>query len=441
MKDQLNQNIDNPEELEKLYHKDKQGFNTGFRELFSNGVTTDLQRFWDIRLKYEFPEVAKQTATAISEGLVIFILASILWVLIRFPFELLKDESTIIAKYYFNVIPYLFVGSMGLYILLAKGWITARSALKLGGITLLGIGYSFLLTEVKVVDSDSGFDYFFRGIDGGIEDAQPLIMAFFHMVFLLWFSYSLAFSNYKLSDWRRRFDYITYNADLGIINAIVHIGILAIMGITVGLFMMIGLSGFVEFFTKNVVTFLYIVSPFLATYIYRKYPVIGTKIVPALANIFSVLVLAVLVIFLVSFPFADKNPFEEREFLILFNVVQIVAMAIIFFGLTGSLRKSESTRFSQLVLFYLSIVTTIINAIAFASITYRLLHYGYSPFKLTATIGNLVFLINMVLIVKRIYGLVFNNDEPDKLEKTIADYLTVYAIWSATVVFILPWVL
>jgi uncharacterized membrane protein len=93
------------------------------------------------------------------------------------------------------------------------------------------------------------------------------------------------------------------------------------------------------------------------------------------------------------------------------------------------------------VLFYLSIVTTIINAIAFASITYRLLHYGYSSFKLTATIGNLVFLINMVLIVKRIYGLVFNNDEPDKLEKTISDYLTVYAIWSAIVVFILPWVL
>ena len=441
MKDQLNQNIDNPEELEKLYQGDKQGFNSSFRELFSDGISTELQRFWDIRLRYEFPEAVKQTATAVSEGLIIFILASILWLLTRVPFEFIQDYPKVIAKYYFNVVPYIFVGSLGLYILLAKGWLNRQSALKLGAITLVGIGYSYLLTEVKIMDTGNRFNYFLSGMDEGTDSAQPLVMAFFHMLFLIWFSYSLAFSNYKLGDWQRRFDYITYNADLGIINAIVHIGILAVMGITMGLFYMIGLNSFVEFFTKNVVTFLYIASPFLATYIYRKYPVIGTKIVPALANIFSVLVLAVLTIFLVSFPFADKNPFEEREFLILFNVVQIVAMAIIFFGLTGSLRKSESTRFSQMVLFYLSIVTTIINAIAFASITYRLLNYGYSPYKLTATIGNLIFLINMVLIVKRIYALVFNNEPPDKLEKTIADYLTVYAVWSAIVVFVLPWIL
>jgi hypothetical protein len=441
MKDELNQNIENPEELEKLYRTDKQGFNKSFRELFSEGLTTELQRFWDIRLRYEFPEVVKQAATAINEGLVIFILASILWLIIRFPMEMLEDHPTFIFKYYFNVIPYIFVGSMSLYILLAKGWLSTQNALKLAVITIVGIGYSYLLTEVNMDAYTDRFRYFERGLGGGVEDAQPLIMAFFHMIFLLWFSYSLAFSNYKLKDWRSRFDYITYNADLGIINAIVHIGILAVLGITMGLFMMIDAKSFVEFFTKNIVTFMYLASPFLATYIYRKYPVIGTKIVPALANIFSVLVLAILIVFLMAFPFSNKNPFEERGFLILFNVVQIVAMAIIFFGLTGSLRKSESSRFSQMVLFYLGVVTTIINAIAFASISYRLFHYGYSPFKLTATIGNLVFLINMVLIVKRMYHFVFNDEAPEELEKTIANYLTIYAIWSAIVVFLLPWIL
>jgi hypothetical protein len=34
-----------------------------------------------------------------------------------------------------------------------------------------------------------------------------------------------------------------------------------------------------------------------------------------------------------------------------------------------------------------------------------------------------------------------NIENPDKLEKTIADYLTVYAVWSAIVVFVLPWIL
>lgn len=438
MKDEINQNSANAEELEKLYHTDKQGFYTHFRQLFTE-YPTELLRFWDIRLRYEFPEGVTQPAQDAAKGILIGILAVVLWFFARIPVELI-DSAKDITKYYVNVFPWVFIGIMGFYVLSSRGLNSVKNFAILGGICIVGMAYCILLTEVKVADANSIDSFLGRGFSGREENAQPFVLSYLHIGYLLWFVYGMAFSGFKLKDYHQRFTYLIYNGDLVIINFIINVCIGVVFGLLAALFGGIGLGDFVEFFAKNILTLLFCAAPLVATFIYFKYPVIGTKIAPVLANIFSILVLGVLGVFLVALPFSGHNPFEERWFLIVFNMVQILSMIIIFFGLTGNLRQNRS-RINLMFLLALSVVATIISVIAFTGISYRFISYGYTPFRFVATIGNGLFLANMVMVVSRIYKLLYKNANPGDIEKTIGNFHTIYAAWACIVVFIFAWIL
>lgn len=112
-------------------------------------------------------------------------------------------------------------------------------------------------------------------------------------------------------------------------------------------------------------------------------------------------------------------------------------MAIIVFTVTGmSHRKGQ--RFSEWILFLLSLVTLVIDLIALSAILYRLGEYGFTPNR-TAVLGaNLLILVNLILMTVDLFQVLFKRKEIRRVELTLARYLPVYALWTLLVTFLFP---
>ncbi len=52
MKEKIKEHINNPEKLEQLYRDDRNAFESGFEEVYSEIEKSELSKFWKIRLDY-----------------------------------------------------------------------------------------------------------------------------------------------------------------------------------------------------------------------------------------------------------------------------------------------------------------------------------------------------------------------------------------------------
>jgi hypothetical protein len=253
---------------------------------------------------------------------------------------------------------------------------------------------------------------------------------------MLWCLYGLIFIGFDLKDKTKRIDYIKHNGDLAILTALILIAGGILTGVTLGLFEAIDLK--IEQFYFDYIIILGLVSvPVLATFIIRMYPLIANKIAPVIAYIYSPLVLVTLVIYLISIVVTGKDPYNDRDFLIIFNLMLLGVMGIIVFSISET-SLNKRNRFNEMTLFALSLITLIIDLVALSAILYRLGEYGFTPNR-TAVLGsNLLIFGNLVLIMIDLYRVNFRNKEIKQVELTIAGYLPVYTLWTIFVVFGIP---
>jgi len=253
---------------------------------------------------------------------------------------------------------------------------------------------------------------------------------------MLWCLYGLVFIEFDTQDKLLRMDYIKYNGDLAILGAIILISGGILTGVTLGLFEAIDLN--IEKLYMEYVVIVGLVSvPIVATYIVKKYPLVSNKIAPIIASIFSPLVLITLTVYLVSILITGKDPYNDREFLIVFNLMLLGVMAIIVFTVTET-STGKKQRFSEITLFILSIITLIVDLIALSAILYRLEEYGFTPNRTVVLGSNLLIFGNLVLIMLDLYKVVFKNQDIRRVERTISRYLPIYTAWTVFVVFLLP---
>jgi hypothetical protein len=233
-------------------------------------------------------------------------------------------------------------------------------------------------------------------------------------------------------------EYLKHNGDLAILIALIGIAGGILTGITAGLFSAIDID-IEAFYFQYIVIWGLVSVPIVATFIIGHYPRVASRIAPIIANIFSPLVLMTLVVYLVSILITGKDPYHDRDFLIVFNLTLLGVMAIIVFSVSGVSREDQY-RYHKLILLALTVITLIVDLIALSAIIYRLNEYGLTPNRIVVLGSNLLIFSNLVLIMADLYNVNFRKAPFSKVEMTIARYLPVYMIWSMLVVFVLPWV-
>ncbi len=413
MQTKIKENIDNPQMLEQLYREDKKGFEKAFREIDPVFGSNPLIEFWKARLDYV---PLKDDTFKISKKEILFLLIScaIASFLIKIPkiFDINIDQFHYFEK---NTTLILFFG-LAVFALLTKNMLKRWPLL----ITFATFAVSALF--VNLLPSNHA--------------SQTINLTYLHLPFMFWCLYGLIFIDFDLKNKAARFDFIKHNGDLAIMMAMIAIAGGILTGMTVALFEAIDIK-IGEFYFQYIVMCGAVSLPIVATFVIQKFPMVTNKIAPVIANIFSPLVLITLVIYLTSIAVTGKDPYNDRDFLLVFNAMLLGVMAIVVFAISG-LSGDKRIRFSEWTLFALAIVTLIIDLVVLSAILYRLGEYGFTPNRTAALVTNMLIFGNLILITKDLYLVNFKSRSVQQVEQTISNYLPWYAIWVAVVVFGFP---
>jgi len=408
MKDQIIKNLNNPGPLERLYRSNKSGFKKDFNTLYPEMKETPLAQFWNERLNYETEEISWGS----GKELIFVLIASLLvGIMAKFPAIFEIDEEFFYPRNIgFIVFPML------------AAYFTWKNKLATGKIAVIGITILIGLVYINALPH--------------MPESDTLILACIHLLIVLWGVLGFAYVSGKAGYTEKRLGFLKYNGDLLVISALIGIAGGIMTGITIGLFSLLGIN-IEQFYFEYIVIFGLPAIPILGTYLTQTNPHLVGKVSPVIARIFSPLVLVMLVIYLVAMVYSGKDPYNDREFLMIFNALLVGVMAIIFFSVAGSLGTRKS-RIEVLILILLSVVTILVNGIALSAILFRISEWGITPNRIAVLGANFLILINLVMVTAQLLKLTSKNVAPTGVGNVIARYLPVYIIWAIIVTFTFP---
>ena len=149
--------------------------------------------------------------------------------------------------------------------------------------------------------------------------SYSITLACLHLPLFLWCLYGLIFMGFDAKDLSKRMDYLKYNGDIAILSALILIAGVILTGMTIGIFFAIEMD-ITKFYVDYIVVLGLVSAPIVSTCIIQHYPALTRKIAPIIAGIFSPLVLITLVAFLISVVVTGKDPYNDRDFLLVFNL-------------------------------------------------------------------------------------------------------------------------
>lgn len=408
MKNEILSNLSNPAQLERLYRADKQAFRRAFTDLQSQLGDTSMVSFWDARLNYSREEIS----WGASRDLVFVILASLVAGFIaKLPVLFSINEDFFYPRNIgFIVFPAL------------SAWFAWKNKLSAGktafiaGVMLAGLVFINLLPRVPA--------------------SYTLQLSCIHLVLVLWSVLGFAYAGGQKNNPEKRLDYLRYNGDLIVMTTLILIAGALLSAATVGLFSLIGFR-IEKFYFENVGIFGLAAAPIFGTWLTQTNPQLVGKVSPVIAKIFSPLVLVMLVAYLAAIVYSGKDPYNDREFLIIFNGLLIGVMAIIFFSVAET-SKAAKTRAEIWLLLLLSAVTVIVNAIALSAIVFRISAGGITPNRAAVLGGDVLILVNLLMVTTQLFRVATKKTGIEAVGKTIAFYLPVYSAWAAIVTFLFP---
>lgn len=408
MKELILSNIGNPAQLEKLYREDRSGFKRTFNGLYPELQNDPLAAFWNARLNYPKDELAWGS----SKDLLFVIVASLIAAFIaKLPaiFQL-NEEAFYTRNVSFIVFPAL------------AAWFAWKNKLSINkiafivGSMLLAVFYINFLPQAGTGDT--------------------LLLACIHLPLFLWPVLGFAFTGEAGDNVDKRLGFLKYNGDLAVMTALIMIAGGITTAITINLFSLIGLQ-IEDFYFKYIVVCGLPAAPILGTYLTQNNPQLVGKVSPVIARIFSPIVLIMLVAYLVAIIYSGKDPYNDREFLLLFNVLLVGVMAIIFFSVAESSNKERKTA-ETYVLLLLSIVTILVNGIALSAILFRISEWGLTPNRAAVLGSNVLILGNLLLVTAQLFKMLSKKTAINGVGKMISWYLPLYFAWAAIVTFLFP---
>ncbi len=407
MREEIIKNIDNPGQLEKLYRDNKTTFKKEFNIIYPDLTENVVAQTWNERLNYESEEITWGTG---SELIFVLVACFIAGLIAKIPDYAQLDSQ----NFYTRNIAFIVFPLLTAYFAW-KQKIPTKKLFIISAVFLVSGIYINLLPDNK---------------------SDTLLLACIHLPLFLWAVLGYTFTGNKPENFQRRLDFLRYNGDMIVMSGLILIAGGALAAITFNLFNLIDLKIDV-FFEKYVVVWGLASAPIIGTQLVRTNPQLVNKISPVIAKLFTPLVLLTLIIYLIAVITTGKDPYNDREFLLIFNVLLLGVMAIIFFSIAET-QKNRESKISSLLLFGLSIVTIIVNGIALSAIVFRISEWGITPNRLAVLGGNILMLINLLIATYRLYKTIKDSNEIEKVENSIAFFLPIYCLWTLVVIFILP---
>ena len=408
MKSDILHNLDNPRQLEKLYREDASSFKKEFNQIYPGQQDKASLAFWNERLNYE---AAKPSWGSTTELVIVIVFALLAGLIASIPNITGIDNE----KFLFRNISFIVFPLLSAYFIWKQKLAFKQYLLPLLAFIIAAVYINLLPTN---------------------KESSSIMLAFIHMPIFLWTIFGYSFLGVNIKSSQSRIGFLRYNGDLVVMSGILLLSTVLFSAITVNLFDLIGIN--IEiFYFQNIMIWGIAAIPIVATYLIQTNAQLINKVSPIIAKIFTPLVFINLFIYLSAMVYTKKYPYQDRNVLLLFNVLLMGVMALILFSIAEA-GKATKNKFSLIVLFGLSALTLIVNAIALSAIVYRINEFGFSANRIAVLGGNLLIFINLVLVSYKLFLTSFKNGTIEEIEESIAGYLPVYAIWTGLITFLVP---
>ncbi|RIV17854.1 hypothetical protein DYU11_30740 [Fibrisoma montanum] len=413
MREAILNNLDNPRQLEVLYRDNQTAFTQSFNSIYEELKHNKTAAVWYERLNYGGPGIARDSTNEQTFTIIASVLAGLI---AKLP-ELLSINE---EYFYSRNVAFIVLPLLMAYFLRAQKSPVNR-IIQVASITLLSLLY---INKLPVATK-----------------SDTLILACIHLPLFLWTLLGFSFVGDKVADHRKRLDFLRYNGDLAVMLALIAIAGILFTALTIGLFHSIQIN-IEKFYGQYVVVFGVSAAPFVGTYLVRSNPQLVGRVSPVIARLFTPLALLTIIAFLVAIVTSGKDPFTDRDFLIVFNLLLLGVMALILFSVAES-SKAAHNRNEVLLLFVLALTTIIVNGIALSAILYRITEWGITPNRLAVLGSNVLILVNLVLVTRTLFQAVRNSQKGAALRvenvgNVIAGFLPVYSLWTVIVTFLFP---
>ena len=408
MKNSIIEHINNPEFLEATYRKDVTSFKQSFIEAYPSIKDELLAKAWYERLNYKQSDISWGHK---NEWKLVAILAAIVAVVAILPNFIIVEQDVFYAKNIgFIVFPALMV-----YFVWKQQQPTKRLIAPLI-ISLISIVYINLLPVLANSDSVS--------------------QAFFHMPLFLWVIFGYIFIGGDLSSTGKKINFLRFNGDLLVLCGLMLIAGGIFTAITINLFEVLKVN-IENIFLNYIMAAALSIVPLFASFLIQNNNHLVNKISPVIARIFTPLVTINLFIYLVTIFLKGTYPTANRDYLLLFNVLLIAVMALILFSLS-EITKHTQQKSNQVILWVLSVLAIVVNGIALWAILFRINDFGFTPNRLAVLGGDILILVNLLIVSFNLYKIVKGQIDVEKVESSMALFLPLYFVWSAFVVFGFP---
>lgn len=408
MKEIILNNLNNPGLLEKLYREDKSTFRREFNMLYSEISESAAAGFWYERLNYSREEISWGRK---GEIMLVAMLVFFAGLIAKLP-QLTGMDTDLFFQ---RNIGFVFLPALAFYL----GW---KNSLKQGAVAL-----TLVIVAASAI---------YMNLIPFSETSDTLVLAAIHMPLLMWSVAGFVFTGGDIRNISGRAAFLKYTGDLVVMSAMLMIAGLILSGVTFGLFELIGIS-LEDFYINYLIIWGLPAVPIVAGFLVHTNTQLVGKVSTVIAKVFTPLAFVMLSVYLIAVLYTGKDPYNDREFLMIFNLLLLGVMAIIFFSIAGLIKKSVGKLESGMLL-GLAAVTVIINGIALSAIIFRISEWGITPNRLAVLGSNVLMLVNLVLVCRQLYLAMKPDSTHEKVTESMAAYLPVYVLWTIFVTFLFP---
>jgi len=410
MENEIKININNPKQLEKLYREHKSAFTVAFNNIYQEFTNEPAAQAWNERLNYKDEHIAWGSK---NEIIFIVVAAFVGGLIAKMPSFFGIDYDVYMSKNIgFVVFPILTA-----YFI----WKQQLSMTKLILPLILFIGSAIFVNSLPYQEKSATF-----------------ILSTIHLPIFLWSILGYAFIGGDLNNNQKKIAFLKFNGNFIVMTGLIFISGMFFTGITIALFELLKMD-IQTFYFEQIAVWGLAAMPMLSTYLIQNNPELVNKISPTIAKIFTPIVFITLLVFLIALFYNGKNIYNDRNFLLVFNIVLIGVMAIILFSLTEATNNTRS-KFNFIILFGLALLAIIANAIALSAILFRLSEFGLSPNRIAVLGANLLVFVHLLLVSYGLFKNLKGKASIQDVEGDIALFIPVYAVWAAFVTFIMPFI-
>ena len=410
MENEIKININNPKQLEKLYREHKGAFTIAFNNIYQELINEPAAQAWNERLNYKDEHI---TWGSKNEIIFIVVAAFVGGLIAKMPSFLGIEYDVYMSKNIgFVVFPILTA-----YFI----WKQQLSMTKLVLPLILFLGSAIFINSLPYNEKSATF-----------------ILSTIHLPIFLWSILGYAFIGGDLNNNQKKIAFLKFNGNFIVMTGLIFISGMFFTGITIALFELLKMD-IQTFYFEQIAVWALAAMPMLSTFLIQNNPDLVNKISPTIAKIFTPIVFITLLVFLIALFYNGKNIYNDSNFLFVFNAVLIGVMAIILFSLTEA-TNNISSKFNLIILLGLGLLTIIANAIALSAILFRLSEFGLSPNRIAVLGANLLIFIHLLIVSYGLFKNLKGKASIQDVEGDIALFIPVYAVWTAFVTFVIPFI-